>query len=215
MSNTYLAKLNAHPRDIHIHFEEIGHVYTVCGEKGTYTSVTTWNHQHFNPFHAENVIAGMLKGRNMKNPQYEYFGMSREEILAKWENAATFGTKMHANIEYYYNGDPKEDDSVEYQYFLNFARDYSFLKPYRTEWCVFDEDIKISGSVDMVFRDENTGEFKIYDWKRSKEIVYETPYKKFATKKCLANIPDTNFWHYALQLNCYAKIFFSSGLYFY
>jgi hypothetical protein len=58
----------------------------------------------------------------------------------------------------------------------------------------------------MVFRDENTGEFMIYDWKRSKGIEYDNNYGKSALTPCIRHLPDTNFWHYALQLNVYRKI---------
>ena len=46
----YLALKNPHPRDEHISFEEEGHIYTVLGERNTYTSATTWNHRHFPHF---------------------------------------------------------------------------------------------------------------------------------------------------------------------
>ena len=44
---TYLAELHPHPRDKDISFEEGPHIYTVLGDRGGYTSVTTWNHHHF------------------------------------------------------------------------------------------------------------------------------------------------------------------------
>ena len=40
----YLATKNAHIRDKDITFEEGPHIYTVMGDRGGYTSVTTWNH---------------------------------------------------------------------------------------------------------------------------------------------------------------------------
>jgi hypothetical protein len=58
----------------------------------------------------------------------------------------------------------------------------------------------------MVFRDKNTGEYLIYDWKRSKGIEYESYGGKTAITPCISHLPDTNFWHYSLQLNVYRKI---------
>jgi len=46
----------------------------------------------------------------------------------------------------------------------------------------------------------------IYDWKRCKEIVKENAYGSTATTECIRHLPDTNFWHYALQLNTYKTI---------
>ena len=46
----------------------------------------------------------------------------------------------------------------------------------------------------------------IYDWKRSKEIKKTDRFMKFATTECIDDIPDTNFWHYSLQLNTYKAL---------
>lgn len=100
---------------------------------------------------------------------------------------------------------PVENNSIEFQYFNNFKSDYPELTPYRTEWMVYYEELKLSGSIDMVFENPD-GTIQIYDWKRVQEIVYDTDYKKFATTSCISHLPDTNFWHYSLQLNTYKKI---------
>jgi hypothetical protein len=57
----------------------------------------------------------------------------------------------------------------------------------------------------MVFLNPD-GTLRIYDWKRCKEIVHESPFRKSATTDCIRHLPDTNFWHYALQLNTYKTI---------
>ena len=43
------------------------------------------------------------------------------------------------------------------------------MKPYRTEMMVFDEHVKIAGSIDMLFENKDKT-LSIYDWKRSKKI---------------------------------------------
>ena len=88
---------------------------------------------------------------------------------------------------------------------MNFIKDHPHLKPYRTEWVVFNEDIKISGSIDMVYENPD-GTLSIYDWKRSKNITRINTYNKFALPPCICHLPDSNFWHYALQLNMYKYI---------
>ena len=208
----YLAKLNAHPRDQHIRFFEEGHIYEIYGQRGQYTSVTTWNHSLFSHFDAEACVAKIVKNSRWKNdPGYKYHQMSAEAIKLKWDvtrdEASRAGTLMHLNIEQYYNGLDVQNDSIEFTYFRNFLADFPQLEPYRTEWCVFHEELKLSGSIDMVFRDRDTGEFLIYDWKRSKEIEYEPAYgKKTSHVPCLSDMPDCNFWHYSLQLNTYRYI---------
>ena len=206
----YLAVKNAHPRDEHISFEEGPHIYTVCGDRGGYTSVTTLNHKHFAQFDADGIIDKMLKNKkNMNDPNYKYYGMTREQIKQLWSaNAACAsgaGTKMHNDIEHYYNGMDIQNDSTEFQYFHNFVKDHPELTPYRTEWMVYYEELKLSGSIDMVFENPD-GTIQIYDWKRCQEITNENGFGKYALTTCISHLPDTNFWHYALQLNTYKII---------
>ena len=93
----------------------------------------------------------------------------------------------------------------DFNYFINFAQKFPNLIPFRTEWTIYDEDLKLSGSIDMLFKDEH-GKFHIYDWKRSKEIVKTKSWLQFSTSDKISHIPDTNYWHYCLQLNIYKLI---------
>jgi hypothetical protein len=70
---------------------------------------------------------------------------------------------------------------------------------------VYYEELKLSGSIDMVFENPD-GTLQIYDWKRCQEIQNETAFGKYAVTSCISHLPDTNFWHYALQLNVYKMI---------
>lgn len=200
---------NAHSKDAYITFEEGPHIYTVHGKQG-YTSVTTFIHKQFSNFDADKIIDTMIKKGKLLDCNNKYYGMTREEIKNIWyengKSASESGTKMHYDIECYYNDVLTKNESIEYQYFRNFVNDFPILKPYRTEWMIYDEDAKISGSVDMVF-EKPDGTFEIYDWKRVKEIKYEDEWSyKTSKTDCLKHIPDTNFWHYSLQLNTYRYI---------
>jgi hypothetical protein len=204
----FLATKNAHPRDRRIEFDEGPHIYTIDGDSSvTYTSVTTWNHTHFEQFDADRIIDKMMAGPRWT--QSKYHGQSKQEIKAGWDangrEASEAGTKMHLDIEFFYNGAPRHNASVEYRYFTEFESAHRHLTPYRTEWCVFDESLRLSGSIDMVFANPD-GTLAIYDWKRAKEIVKTTAFGKFATTDAIDHFPDTNFWHYALQLNIYRYI---------
>jgi len=208
---TYLAEQNPHERDKDISFEEGPHIYTVLGDRGGYTSVTTWNHRHFSEFNSDKIITNILNSKKWDtDPSYKYYKMTRDDINKMWDNnrdqAAQAGTKMHYDIECYYNKQDVVNDSVEFQYFRKFTEDMSGdLKPYRTEWMVYYEELKLSGSIDMIFENPD-GTLQIYDWKRCKEIQHETNFGKYATTPCISHLPDTNFWHYALQLNVYKTI---------
>ena len=201
----YLSKINGHERDNHITFDEGPHIYTIDGDSD-FTSVTKWIHSHFKEFDADQIINRMMNGKNWKESQY--FGMSKDEIKLKWEKnrneAASAGTKMHYDIECYYNKIKFSNKSIEFKYFQNFCNDFNNLKPYRTEWMVWDKELKFAGSIDMVFINDNQ-ELEIYDWKRSKAIKKENKWNKAKTK-CISSIQDCNFWHYSLQLNTYRAI---------
>jgi len=100
-------------------------------------------------------------------------------------------------------GEDKKGD--EWNYFLNFLKDTAWYRPYRTEWRIYHEELKIAGSIDMVYENDD-GTLSIYDWKRAKDITRMNIYKKYAVHECLKNVPDTNFFHYSLQLNLYKYI---------
>ena len=96
------------------------------------------------------------------------------------------------------------DNSIEWNFFINYVSNHKEKTPYRTEWKVFDEDLKMAGAIDMIYENED-GTLDIYDWKRVKEI---NKYNKFESSisNGLSHIPHSNFWHYSLQLNTYKAI---------
>jgi len=208
----HLAKLNAHERDPFIEFDPVPHLYTVRGEGG-YTSVTTFVHSHFEHFDAEAQALKIVSGKNMSNPKYKYYGMTASQITQMWtksgEEASAAGTKLHYDIECYWNGWPVENASIEYGYFLKFVADFQAknpgVQPYRTEWMVYFEELKFSGSIDMVFENPD-GTLRIYDWKRCGEIPAEAFGGKCAKTECIRHLPDCKFWQYSLQLNTYKMI---------
>ena len=202
---TYLAKKFPHERDSHIHFDEGPHIYTIDGDSD-FMSVTTWNHSHFPHFDADKIITNMMNSK--KWSQSKYFGQTREEIKAGWtkngEEASKAGTKMHYDIECFYNDMDieVEEDCVEWQYFEQFEEEVGkHLEPYRTEMMVWDKELKLAGSIDMIFRNPD-GTLLIYDWKRCKNIKKDNRWEQ-ATTDCISHLPDTNYWHYSLQLNTY------------
>jgi hypothetical protein len=212
-----LAVRNAHERDARITFHEETHTYTIDGSKEGWVSCTGFIHKFFDEFNADAVIRKMMKSKNW--PQSKYYGMTPEQIKAQWDasrdEAAAAGTRMHLDIEHYYNADPvgnvvadewATNPGTEWDYFQAFERKWRIprgLVPYRTEWLVFKEDIKLAGSIDMVFKKPD-GTFAIYDWKRAKEMKYENAWQ--TGKAPLDHLPDTNYWHYSIQLNIYRTI---------
>ena len=204
---TYLAKLHTHERDSHITFDEGPHIYTIDGDS-SFMSVTTWNHSHFGHFDADKIIDKMERRNYFNDPNHKYYRKTRKNIKDMWEKnrveSSEAGTKMHYDIECYYNNCPNENNSIEYKYFLEFKDTVKHLKPYRTEWMVYDKELKFAGSIDMIFENPD-GTLEIYDWKRSKGIVKTNAFQTAVTN-CISHLPDSNYWHYCLQLNTYKAI---------
>ena len=203
-----LANKNPHSRDKCISFEEGPHIYTINGDSD-FMSVTTWNHSHFEQFDADKIIDKMM-GRNW-GPANKYWGMSKEEIKKMWKDngiaASEAGTKMHLDIECFYNDMDVEieEDCVEWKYFEEFEEEVGGKKePYRTEWMIWDRELKFAGSIDMIYKNPD-GTLDIYDWKRSKEIKMDNKWQSSITP-CIKHIPDCNYYHYCLQLNTYKAL---------
>lgn len=159
----------------------------------------------------------------------------KEQWSQNGKNVSSLGTDMHYEIECFMNHpylpkgythkellenylskngskeceeeceEEEEEETIEWKYFLKYLEYTLDLKPYRTEWTVFHEDLHIAGSIDMIY--ENTdGTLSIYDWKRVKEIKRVNTFNKYALPYCISHMPDSNFWHYAMQLNTYKMI---------
>ena len=160
---------------------------------------------YYNPLKNEMVFpAGILQA-----PFFIY--ISKDEIKKLWadngKKASEAGTKMHYDIECYYNDMDieVEPDCIEWNYFEKFEEEIGEEKePYRTEWMVWDDELKFAGSIDMTYINPD-GTIDIYDWKRSVGIKKENRWRS-STTKCIEHLPDSNFWHYSLQLNTYKAL---------
>ena len=216
-----LTRTHVHPRDAHIAFDEPTHKYYVNGTCQGNISCTGFIHEFFGHFDAKKTIQKMRKSANW--PNSKYFGRTDEEIMKEWSDsgkqASAAGTAMHLAIEQYMHGAyaeiaPEIKETPEWRYFLKFWADHGAdLEPYRSEWEVFTDSlvpvagerkIKLCGSIDMVYRRKSNGKFVIYDWKRSKEIKSDNPFQSGLAP--VDHLPDTNYWHYTLQLNVYKWI---------
>lgn len=209
--NNRLKLKNGHERDKNIQFYEEGHIYDINGDR-SFTSVTSIVSQFYEHFNADKIIDKILKKNS--DPSHKYYNMTKEEIKKMWDDnrddAATKGTIMHFNIESYYNENTVDYSLIEIKHhFSNYQRNFVEPRkwvPYRTEMLVYDEDIKISGSIDMLYKvsETNDQELVIADWKRTKELQKENRFQNM--KSPFDHFPDTNYYHYCLQLNIYCYI---------
>lgn len=226
-----LALVNKHPRDDRIEFEEETHTYTIDGMRNGWVSCTGFLHQFFAPFNADATIAKMMASSRWTDSKY--YGMTADEIKRQWSDkgkaSSEAGTRMHLDIEHFYNALPaawnsdekkvdvetglqimQEQDNwivaggAEWNYFKEYQTEVgSKFIPFRTEWLVFDEEHQIAGSIDMVYQKPD-GTLAIYDWKRIEEVKFENRFQSGLGP--VKHLPDTNFWHYSIQLNVYRYI---------
>ncbi|MBP7359700.1 hypothetical protein [Bacteroides graminisolvens] len=158
-------------------------------------------------------------------------GVPQGQILEEWDEKGArsreVGTFMHRQIENCYNEleykneyhfryigkyiitDQYIDLGLEHEQFNSFRCKHSFT-PFRTEWAVYDERLKIAGTIDMIYKKDE--EYDIYDWKRSHHIVNSVG-EPISTNSYggrgihgLENIHDTKYWRYCLQQNLYRFI---------
>ena len=190
---------NRHYRDSNISFDESTHLYKVNGV--TLQSVTNFVAGCFPKFDAE--FFAKKKATDL--------GKTTQEVLEMWEQkgkeSRELGTELHKKIENHYQGISSLEDDT-FKLFLMFA-DKVELKPYRTEWAVYDVKHNIAGTIDFV--DYQNGEYIIYDWKRSDKIIDNgMPIKasKYNEKgnHPLEHLDNTPYYHYALQLSIYKYI---------
>lgn len=203
------------PQDGLISFEEETHTYTVEGV-GEMTPVSTVISKFFREFDAEGVSLRKCKGDALAAARM------REEWKSKGAAASQAGTFMHATIENYINSGRRvlpqnltctvtyDGDYVHMNKQVCIDREWSYFRawdavttyaPFRTEWCVYDTDARMAGTIDLLCTLPD-GTFEIYDWKRSSKIdPHEVPF--CGGINGLEHICDTTYAHYCMQQNLY------------
>ena len=202
------------PQDEEIEFIPEGHRYLYRGTTEL-IPVSTFYSQFFPTFESEKIAA--RKAATM--------GIAPEKLIEEWnvkrDMASSVGTFMHKQIENILGGGSAETD-YEFTYqgkYANVSQRFdiskelchfrSFLSqltsvPLRTEWCVFDIQRGIAGTIDFICRNDD-GTFEIFDWKRSNKVDPDGRAWDYGLGP-LSHIPNTAYWHYVLQQNIYRRI---------
>ncbi len=200
-------------QDSHLSFEPSEHIYLYDG-RIQLTAVSNIINQFFVPFDSIGLSERVARRD----------GVSQCEVLEDWDckgvESREIGTFLHTQIESFFSNKPmsmtthfcyngefvqvNKDVSIkeEMSYFRNFLRDNP-IAPFRTEWHIFDMELKIAGTIDLLCRNGN--HFDMYDWKRSRKASpNETVWRNGING--LERVPDISFYHYALQQNLYKFI---------
>ena len=205
-----LSKTNKHEFDSKIKFQKEGHKYWINDVDKDLISATTFIKQFMGKFDSDSAIKNITNSFKYNNdPGYIYYKMIPEDIKQLWTDegnqSSNNGTQLHEDIELFYNGEPHNNSSIEFQHFLNFHEDHkNELTIYRTEFLIFSEIFKITGSIDALFVNSD-GTYTICDWKRSKKIKFDS-YNEEKINKPFEHLLNCNFVQYSLQLNLYRVI---------
>lgn len=194
------------PRGVIITFIEETHKYfsTINGQEITYTSGTQFLGKYFPKFDP----TGEITARCAKKA-----GCTVEEIKARWDakgkESCRLGTRLHETIEDVllkndFRNTPENDE--EQQRFNNGIKMGQKLLQtvdiLGVEKIVFSDRLRIAGTIDLFAKSRKDDTYLIIDHKTNKEIEQENKYKKYCLGP-ISHIDDTNYMHYALQLNLY------------
>jgi hypothetical protein len=192
---------NVHSRDSRIKFYPEPHVYTIDNTPAP--SASTIIAKFFPEFDS-------VYWSNRKAPE---LGMTPDEVELMWrtkgETAAKKGTFLHEQIENFYL-EQEYEKTEEFHLFESFVNENNHIKPYRTEWRIFDEHHHIAGTIDLISK--NGSGYEMYDWKRSKKVVNSfngEPIKNNQWQRGvghLSDIDDTSYNRYCLQQSLYKYI---------
>lgn len=195
---------NINDRDARIKFFPKQHIYTIDNVPvQSASTVISKFFPEFDPFTAAS---------NLK-PSNPLYGLKVEDIVNIWDKkgkeAAKLGTLLHELIENFYLN-KEYVRTKEVLLFENFILNNTSIRPFRTEWRIFDEQYGIAGTIDLISKKDNL--YEMYDWKRSSKIVNphigepitNNPWQRGIGK--LSNIDDTSYNRYCLQQSLYKYI---------
>lgn len=209
-------------------FIEDSHEYFIDGEQ--YTSVSEVTHR-YKPVTSEQMAENCVaRWQSEQDETYKYYGMTKEEILAKWKRksdaACEFGTNVHAfgeSMFYFMTGQPEKilpeceskftktgpkptntHEEAVVKFWNDLPENYV---PVLAETRVFNRNgVKYCGTFDLLLyyineMDHSRNGLIIEDYKTNEEL-----YKNIKNQKLLwpfNDLLDQNASYYTLQLSAY------------
>lgn len=178
-----------HPRDQRITFDAKEHKYWVDGKE--YKGVTTWLKNYVPKFDRD----GISKFLSFKR------GVSQQDILDEWDQSVVYGNLVHGAFDKLLLTGEIEKEAEDEIHGIMILSDLLELKPIRSEWVIFNEDITRASAIDGVFLNKK-GEIVIVDLKTYKEMTFEG-YKDKTMFPPLDHVPDAKYWMTSLQIGVY------------
>lgn len=141
---------------------------------------------------------------------------TEEDVLIEYlmirDEAAEKGTFLHNQIENFLKGNEFDSDSKEFELFLNFydkeikKRDITFFD---AEKMIYSGKYNVAGTIDCLFKKNDTNEYIMLDWKRSKKLIVDGRPRIFGFGYALSelsNLDNSSYYRYCLQQNIYKHI---------
>lgn len=199
-----------HPDGLHeISFTEKNHRY-IDNLGNKYVSVTSFLKGCFKKFDSVKIAKACSKGINPK-----YSGRDYRDILSDWKKEAIRGTSEGTNVHEYaeYWGAPPGKSIkpmsdrcklVFNQVDIAYRKLLLQFKFIAAEIIVFSPKLRIAGTIDLLFYDQETNEIIIIDWKTNKTISTENLYQKCLSP--IEHLQETDINKYGLQLSLYQHV---------
>ena len=163
-----------HDNDIHL-FED-QHKYQLRSNPSiSFKSVTELISKYFEPFNKDSVASKLI------NTHPKYFGMTKDELIKRWDQRRDHGSKIHKEIEEFLKSGKiaTEQQSLDA---INWLEKNSIEKELQSEAIIFSKELNIAGSIDILMHDKKNNSylenFKIHSqsliqWKNGYSSSYE------------------------------------------
>lgn len=208
-------KLLNHPNRNFIKFDPIKHeyFYNKYGDFRKSKDTEKWNGitsiigEYKQPFDRE----GISKGVAYRD------GRTQDDVLAEWDkkrdDAIDYGNSVHDALDVLINnGEYREEHTDEIEGVLKILEDLE-LTPVCGEYVIFDDEIKRASPIDLICLDR-FDRLVALDYKTPAKGIEFNGYKDTKMLYPLYNYPDSNYYHYSLQLNIYKDFMDRWGLNF-
>jgi hypothetical protein len=170
-----------------------------------YISVTTLIERFF-PFDLKRYIERKAIEENRSEEDV------LDEYLTNRDEAAEKGTYLHKQIENFLKGLKYDPNSKEFKMFLDFynkeikKRNLLF---YDAEKIIYSDEYNIAGTIDCLFKKNNSNEYVMLDWKRSKKLIIDGQPRIYGYGYALSelnSLDNSSYYRYCLQQNIYKYI---------
>lgn len=182
------------------------HFYQRVSDGVIYESVSSCIKRFFAPFNQHRIASSVAAARNRAQPPPEK-PVTVDDILAEWKEAREGGTEKHLHYETFFRPDAGGDYTMAPPGFYAALMAHPTWDIYANEKLLHDPEAEIAGTADVMFRDRGEPDptkVILGDWKNTKEIrdsVGDDVPR--GTHPLTADMFDTNYLHYVLQLNWY------------